>query len=142
MVNKRTVSFLLSIFLIAILLSAQVAAGILVIGATEVADPVDYADTITFTVDVLESGGEITTSVEVLLDTYSSPVSLSFNGTNWTGTLAASLPGYGLHPYTVTATGDALGSDTETSDVTVGDLVDPVINAFDVNSVVCYGENI
>ncbi len=138
--RNKSVIFILNLFLVAMLMTAQVAASVLVIGATETADPVDISDDIEFIVDVLESG-ETTTDVTVTLDT-ADIVTLSFDGNNWTGTIPAATLGYGLHTYDVTATGSASGTDTVSSDVTVGDLVDPTISLFDVNSLVCYGENI
>ena len=52
--NKFVV--LASMFMLFVLLSAQVHATVLITGATEVADPVDYADDIVFTVDVNDLG--------------------------------------------------------------------------------------
>ncbi|MBI5002022.1 DUF5011 domain-containing protein [Candidatus Woesearchaeota archaeon] len=140
--NNSGVSFLLSIFLIAILLTAQVAAGILVIGATEVADPVDVSDDIEFVADVLEFDGETTSSVVLTIDSTSYPMTLT--GSNYTLTLAASTlsSGAALYPYDVLATGSAGNTSTLSSDVTVGDLVDPTIDAESVPLTVCYGDDI
>ncbi len=140
MVNNRVVSFLLSMFLIAILLSAQVAASIFVIGATEAADPVDPADTIEFVADVLTFDGETTSTVVLTID--STPYPMTLTGSNYTLSLAASILGLGTFTYDVTATGSAGNITTLSSDVTVGDLVDPTIDAESVPLTVCYGDDI
>src|SRR3989338_3770843 len=140
--NNRGVSFLLSIFLIAVLLSAQVAASIIVIGATEVADPVDLSDDIEFVADVLEFYGETTSAVILTID--STPYTMTLTGSNYTLTLAASTlsSGAALYPYDVLATGDAGNTSNLSSDVTVSDLVNPTIDAEAVPLTVCYGDDI
>ena len=125
-------------FLITVLLSAQVAAGILVTGATEVADPVEYSDDIEFIADVLEFGGETTTAVDLTISGIPYPMILT--GSNYTLTLAASTIGIGTSTYDVTATGDAGNTNTLSSDVTVIDSVDPVINDYSIPATVCYGD--
>src|SRR3989338_6062399 len=119
--RNNSIYFLLSIFLIAILLSAQVAAGILVIGATEVADPVDVSDDIEFVADVLEFDGETTSSVVSTID--STPYTMTLTGSNYTLTLAASAlsSGAGIYTYDVLATGSAGNTSNLSSFVTVGD---------------------